>query len=115
VRRATTSHGIGSEDGVSRITRTKLVYRDGRREERWVRGGLRILDDGARKARTRERREEKRREIASLSSCPKLWHGKARSTMRRRRALVDLFGVVEMLIGERIRPGRVPLLQVFSA
>ena len=63
----------------------------------------------------KKRREEKRREIASLSSSPKLWHRKARSTMRRRRALVDLFGVVEMLIGERIRPVRVPLLQVFSA
>ena len=57
---------------------------------------VRIVE-GARKVRAREKEES---EGARLSFCPKLWHGTSRSTSGRQRALVDLFGVVEMLIGE---------------
>jgi hypothetical protein len=60
--------------------------------------------------RTREKEEK---EGARLSSCSKHWHGTSRSTIEIERALVDLFGVVDMLIGELSGLPRVPLLQVF--
>jgi hypothetical protein len=60
--------------------------------------------------RTRKKEEE---EGVRLSSCPNFGHGTSRSTTESQRALVDLFGVVEMLIGKLTGLPGGPLLQVF--
>jgi hypothetical protein len=60
-----------------------------------------------------EDEEERRGGRCQAQLLFKLWHGTSRSTTESQRALVDLFGVVEMLIGKLTGLPGGPLLQVF--